>query len=92
MGKHILNKERSFYPRRYIIKFVNLPYVCSDTETLKLIELPEGIEHNPTINRLKVNIDGDFIFDGYANLSVTVFEEEKLRKWSYENKIAEFKD
>ena len=44
MGKHILYKERSFYPRRYNIKFVNLPYVCSDTETLKLIELPEGIE------------------------------------------------
>ena len=41
MGKHILNKERSFYPRRYNIKFVNLPYVCSDTETLNLIELPE---------------------------------------------------
>ena len=95
MGKHNLNKERSFYPRRYNIKLVNLPYVCSDTETLKLIELPEGIEHNPTINRMKVNIDGDFIFDGYATLSVTVHnanEEEKLRKWSYENKIAEFKD
>ena len=95
MGKHILNKERNFYPRRYNIKFVNFPYVCSDTETLKLIELPEGIEHNPTINRMKVNIDGDFIFDGYATLSVTVHnanEEEKLRKWSYESKIADFKD
>ena len=95
MGKHILNKERNFYPRKYNIKFVNLPYVCSDTETLKLIELPEGIEHNPTINRMKVNIDGDFIFDGYATLSVTVHnanEEEKLRKRSYESKIADFKD
>ena len=44
---------------------------------------------------MKVNIDEDFIFDGYATLSVTVHnanEEEKLRKWPYENKIAEFKD
>ena len=60
-----------------------------------MIELPEGIEHSPTISRMKVNIDGDFIFDGYAALGVTVHnanEEEKLRKWSYENKIAKFKD
>ena len=95
MGKHILNKERNFHPRRYNIKFVNLPYVCSDTETLKLIELPEGIEHNPTLNRMKVYFDGDFIFDGYATLGATVHnanEEEKLRKWSYESKIVEFKD
>ena len=44
---------------------------------------------------MKVKIDGDFIFDEYATLGVTVHnanEEEKLRKWSYENKIAEFKD
>ena len=44
---------------------------------------------------MKVNIDGDFIFDGYATLNVTIHdanEEQKVRNWSYENKIAEFKN
>ena len=95
MGKHFLNTEKSFYPRRYNIKFSNLPYVCTDTEALKLIDLPEGIEHSPAIIRMKDNIGGDLIFNGYATLSVTVknaTEEERLKTWSYENRIAEFKE
>ena len=46
IGKHFLNAERSFYPGKYHIKFSNLRYVCSDTEALKLIDLPEGLEHS----------------------------------------------
>ena len=72
MGKHNLNKDRNFYPRRYNIKFLNFPYVCSDTATLKLIKLSERIEQSPTINCMKTNIDGDFIFYRFAKLNVTV--------------------
>ena len=44
---------------------------------------------------MKVNIDGDFIFDGYETLNVTIHnanEEQKVRNRSYENKIAECKN
>ena len=95
MGKHLLNTERSFYPRRYNIKFSNLPYVCSHTEALRLIDLPEGTEHSPANVRMKDNIGGDLIFNGYATLIVTVknaIEEEELRTWSYENRVGEFKE
>ena len=70
IGKH-LNTERNFH-RIYITKFINRPYVCSDIEALNLIELQEGIEHSPRIDELKINTGGDFIFNGYAALIVTV--------------------
>ena len=44
---------------------------------------------------MKNNIGGDLIFNGYATLSVTVKnanEEERLRTWSNENRVAEFKE
>ena len=49
-----------------------ITYVCSDTEALKLIDLPEGIEHSPGIIGMKDNIRGDLIFFDNATLCVTV--------------------
>ena len=60
-----LRKET--YPRRQDIKLVNLTNACLDIENFNLIKLPERIEHNEIIKRTKVNIEGDFIFQGIFN-------------------------
>ena len=44
---------------------------------------------------MKDNLGGDLIFNGYATLSVTLknaTEEERLKTWSCENGIVEFKE
>ena len=82
MSKPFLKRERSFYPRGYKIKFGNLPYVRSDTEALKLIDLPEGIEPSPAFIRIKDNIGVDLILNGYATLGVIVKnanQDERLK-------------
>ena len=93
MGKTTLDRNRPFYPKVFKVKFTNLPYVCSDSEVKSLLALPEGIKHNPYVNRMKVKIDDDVIYNGYAFLNVIADDEkqeELLRNWSYEKKMTNY--
>ena len=89
-------RVQNFYPRKVKVKIQNLPFICGEVELVKLLNLPNGIHHNPVAQRDTFELSpGNLVYTGKAILEVIVPNpdlEEELRKWSYEQAISEGKD
>ena len=75
------------HERKVNIKFHNLPFICSDDEATKLLNLPPEIENVDVIDRKKENVEGVDFYTGEAQVRVGVRNERQLKnltRWSYE--------
>ena len=81
------SNRHNMYPRKVNIKFHNLPFICSDDEATKLLNLPPEIENIVIIDRKNKNIEGVDFYTGEAQVRVGVRNERQLKnftRWSYE--------
>ena len=81
------SNRHNMYPRKVNIKFHNLPFICSDDEATKLLNLPPENENIDIIDRRKENVEGVDFYTREAQVRVGVRNERQLKnltRWSYE--------
>ncbi len=91
IGHKALNPNDSFYPRKVKIKLSNLPFICNDSQAIKLMALPPNIAIAPKIHRFTEKLANGTFYNGLAVLETTVNNKEQedlLRNWSFNARTA----
>ena len=82
----VSSNRHIMYPRKVNIKIQNLPFICSDDESMKLFSVPPEIENIDATDRRKENVEGVDFNTREAKVKVGVRNQKQLKnlsRWSY---------